>query len=269
MANNKYSQVTPEIMKLTELCYKNSNIDPSLYEKYDVKRGLRDLSGKGVVTGLTEISDIRSSYTDEDGNTVPSKGKLYYRGIDVEDIVRGSIEKNHFCYEETAYLLLFGQLPTWEQLKEFMELLAFYRTLPTNFVRDIILKAPSGNMMNTLARSVLTLYAYDEKGDDTSIPNVLRQSLQLIALFPCLSVWGYQAYSHYHGGKSLIIHTPKPELSTAENILRMLRPDKKYTHLEARILDVALVLHAEHGGGNNSTFTTHVVSSTGTDTYSG
>lgn len=268
MANNKYSQVTPEIMKLTELCYKNSNIDPSLYEKYDVKRGLRDLSGKGVVTGLTEISDIRSSYTDEDGNTVPSKGKLYYRGIDVEDIVRGSIEKNHFCYEETAYLLLFGQLPTWEQLKEFMELLAFYRILPTNFVRDIILKAPSGNMMNTLARSVLTLYAYDEKGDDTSIPNVLRQSLQLIALFPCLSVWGYQAYSHYHGGKSLIIHTPKPELSTAENILRMLRPDKKYTHLEARILDVALVLHAEHGGGNNSTFTTHVVSSTGTDTYS-
>jgi citrate synthase len=268
MTNNKYSQVTPEIMKLTELCYKNSNIDPSLYEKYDVKRGLRDLSGKGVVTGLTEISDIRSSYTDEDGNTVPSKGKLYYRGIDVEDIVRGSIEKNHFCYEETAYLLLFGQLPTWEQLKEFMELLAFYRTLPTNFVRDIILKAPSGNMMNTLARSVLTLYAYDEKGDDTSIPNVLRQSLQLIALFPCLSVWGYQAYSHYHGGKSLIIHTPKPELSTAENILRMLRPDKKYTHLEARILDVALVLHAEHGGGNNSTFTTHVVSSTGTDTYS-
>ena len=268
MANNKYSQVTPEIMKLTELCYKNSNIDPSLYEKYDVKRGLRDLSGKGVVTGLTEISDIRSSYTDEDGNTVPSKGKLYYRGIDVEDIVRGSIEKNHFCYEETAYLLLFGQLPTWEQLKEFMELLAFYRTLPTNFVRDIILKAPSGNMMNTLARSVLTLYAYDEKGDDTSIPNVLRQSLQLIALFPCLSVWGYQAYSHYHGGKSLIIHTPKPELSTAENILRMLRPDKKYTHLEARILDVALVLHAEHWGGNNSTFTTHVVSSTGTDTYS-
>ncbi len=268
MSNNKYSQITPEIMKLTELCYKNSNIDPSLYEKYDVKRGLRDLNGKGVVTGLTEISDIRSSYTDEDGNTIPSKGKLYYRGIDVEDLIRGSIEKNHFCYEETAYLLLFGQLPTREQLNEFMELLAFYRTLPTNFVRDIILKAPSANMMNTLARSVLTLYAYDEKGDDISIPNVLRQSLQLIALFPCLSVWGYQAYSHYHDGKSLIIHTPKPDLSTAENILRMLRPDKKYTPLEARILDVALVLHAEHGGGNNSTFTTHVVSSSGTDTYS-
>lgn len=268
MANNKYSQITPEITNLTKLCYRNSNIDPYLYEKYDVKRGLRDLTGKGVVTGLTEISDIKSSYTDEEGRSIPARGELYYRGIDVGEIVNGSLEKNHFCYEETAYLLLFGQLPTREELEEFIELLAFYRTLPTNFVRDIILKAPSGNMMNTLARSVLTLYAYDEKGDDVSIPNVLRQSLQLIALFPCLSVWGYQAYSHYHGGKSLIIHTPKPELSTAENILRMLRPDKQYTPLEARILDVALVLHAEHGGGNNSTFTTHVVSSSGTDTYS-
>lgn len=269
MAKNKYCEITPEILNLTELCYKNSNIDPSLYEKYDVKRGLRDLSGKGVVTGLTEISDIQSTTIDETtGESVPSKGKLYYRGIDVEDIVKGSIEKGYFCYEETAYLLLFGELPTRQQLKDFMELLAFYRTLPTNFVRDIILKAPSGNMMNTLARSVLTLYAYDEKGDDISIPNVLRQSIQLIALFPCLSVYGYQAYSHYHGGKSLIIHTPKPDLSTAENILRMLRPNKKYSPLEARILDVALVLHAEHGGGNNSTFTTHVVSSSGTDTYS-
>jgi citrate synthase len=180
MSNNKYSQITPEIMKLTELCYKNSNIDPSLYEKYDVKRGLRDLNGKGVVTGLTEISDIRSSYTDEDGNTIPSKGKLYYRGIDVEDLIRGSIEKNHFCYEETAYLLLFGQLPTREQLNEFMELLAFYRTLPTNFVRDIILKAPSANMMNTLARSVLTLYAYDEKGDDISIAKSLISKYLLV-----------------------------------------------------------------------------------------
>ena len=182
--------------------------------------------------------------------------------------MNGSIEKGYFCFEETAYLLLFGQLPTREELKEFTELLAYYRTLPTNFVRDIILKAPSANMMNTLARSVLTLYAYDDRADDISIPNVLRQCIQLIALFPCLSVYGYQAYSHYHDGKSLIIHTPKPELSTAENILRMLRPNKKYTPLEARILDVALVLHAEHGGGNNSTFTTHVVSSSGTDTYS-
>ncbi len=266
--NPSYSDVTPEILELTDLCYKNSNIDPSLYEKYDVKRGLRDLSGKGVVTGLTEISEIQSGTVDEDGNYIPGKGKLYYRGIDVEDIINGSIESGHFCYEETAYLLLFGELPTRKQLKEFTDMLAYYRTLPTNFVRDIILKAPSGNMMNTLARSVLTLYAYDERADDISIPNVLRQCIQLIALFPCLSVYGYQAYIHYHGGKSLIIHTPKPELSTAENILRMLRPDKKYTPLEARILDVALVLHAEHGGGNNSTFTTHVVSSSGTDTYS-
>lgn len=267
-SNPSYSDITPEILDLTDLCYKNTNIDPSLYEKYDVKRGLRDLSGKGVVTGLTEISEIQSGTVDENGNYIPGKGKLYYRGIDVEDIINGSIESGHFCYEETAYLLLFGELPTHEQLKEFMDMLAYYRTLPTNFVRDIILKAPSANMMNTLARSVLTLYAYDERADDISIPNVLRQCIQLIALFPCLSVYGYQAYSHYHGGKSLIIHTPKPELSTAENILRMLRPDKKYTPLEARILDVALVLHAEHGGGNNSTFTTHVVSSSGTDTYS-
>ncbi|NLN41456.1 MAG: citrate/2-methylcitrate synthase [Clostridiales bacterium] len=266
--NPSYSDITPEILQLTELCYENSNIDTSLYEKYDVKRGLRDLSGKGVVTGLTEISEIQSGTEDEDGNYIPGKGKLYYRGIDVEDIINGSIESGHYCYEETAYLLLFGQLPTREQLNEFTKMLAYYRTLPTNFVRDIILKAPSGNMMNTLARSVLTLYAYDDRADDISIPNVLRQCIQLIALFPCLSVYGYQAYSHYHGGKSLIIHTPKPELSTAENILRMLRPNKKYTPLEARILDVALVLHAEHGGGNNSTFTTHVVSSSGTDTYS-
>ncbi len=268
MANNPYSAITPKIIDLTELCYKNSNIDPKLYEKYDVKRGLRDLSGKGVVTGLTEISEVKSNTINEEGKVVPCRGELYYRGVNVKDLVNGSIEQGYFCYEETAYLLLFGQLPTREQLDEFKELLAYYRTLPTNFVRDIILKAPSGNMMNTLARSVLTLYAYDEKGDDISIPNVLRQSLQLIALFPCLSVYGYQAYSHYHGGNSLIIHTPRPDLSTAENILRMLRPNKKYSPLEARILDVALVLHAEHGGGNNSTFTTHVVSSSGTDTYS-
>jgi len=268
MSNPRYSDITPDIINLSELCYSNSNIDPVLYEKHDVKRGLRDVNGKGVVTGLTEISEIQSSSTDETGKNVPGQGELYYRGVNVEDLVNGSIEKGYFCFEETAYLLLFGQLPTREELKEFTELLAYYRTLPTNFVRDIILKAPSANMMNTLARSVLTLYAYDDRADDISIPNVLRQCIQLIALFPCLSVYGYQAYSHYHDGKSLIIHTPKPELSTAENILRMLRPNKKYTPLEARILDVALVLHAEHGGGNNSTFTTHVVSSSGTDTYS-
>ena len=268
MKINEYSQITPEIMNLSDLCLKNSNIDPELYIKYDVKRGLRDVSGKGVLTGLTEISEVQPDSTDESGNPIHGHGRLFYRGIDVEDIVNGSMEDNFFCYEETAYLLLFGQLPTKEQLNQFIKILAFYRTLPPNFVRDVVLKAPSANMMNTLARSVLTLYSYDTNSEDVSIPNVLRQSLQLIALFPCLAVYAYQAYSHYIEGKSLIIHRPRPELSTAENILRILRPDKQYTPLEARILDAALVLHAEHGGGNNSTFTTHVVTSTGTDTYS-
>lgn len=268
MPDTDYSDITPEIISLTGLCYKNSTIDSSLYEKYDVKRGLRDISGEGVLTGLTEISEIQSNAVNENGEKAPCQGKLFYQGIDVEAIVKGSVKKEYFCFEETVYLLLFGQLPNREELDGFMSLLAHYRALPTSFVRDIIMKAPSKDMMNTLARSVLTLYSYDEKADDISIPNVLRQSLQLIALFPCLSVYGYQAYSHYHDGKSLFIHTPLPELSTAENILYMLRPNKKYTALEARILDVALVLHAEHGGGNNSTFTTHVVSSSGTDTYS-
>jgi len=263
-----YSDITPQILNLTELCYKNSSIDPSLYEKYDVKRGLRDINGKGVVTGLTEISEIVSDTIDETGKSIPCRGKLYYRGYDIEEIVKGSIEKGYLCYEEVVYLLLFSELPTSQQLEEFKKLLAYYRTLPTSFVRDIIMKAPSKDMMNTLARSVLTLYSYDDNADDISIPNVLRQSLQLIALFPCLSVYGYQAYRHYHDGQSLFIHTPRPDLSTAENILHLLRPDSKYTELEARILDIALVLHAEHGGGNNSTFTTHVVTSSGTDTYS-
>ena len=229
MKNNKYSEITPEIMNLTELCLENSNIDPSLYGKYDVKRGLRDINGKGVLTGLTEISEVQPDSTDEFGNPIHGYGRLFYRGIDVEDIVNGSMEGDFFCYEETVYLLLFGQLPTREQLNQFVEILAYYRTLPTNFVRDIILKAPSKNMMNTLARSVLTLYSYDTNAEDISIPNVLRQSLQLIALFPCLAVYAYQAYKHYKEGKSLFIHRPKPELSTAENILRMLRPDKQYT----------------------------------------
>lgn len=268
MKISEYSEITPEIINLSDLCVKNSNIDPSLYAKYNVKRGLRDINGKGVLTGLTEISEVQSNSEDESGNVVEGHGRLFYRGIDVEDIIAGSKEDSFFCYEETAYLLLFGQLPNKEQLKQFIEILAHYRTLPTNFVRDIILKAPSANMMNTLARSVLTLYSYDTNAEDVSVPNVLRQSLQLIALFPCLSVYGYQAYKHYREGKSLFIHRPRPELSTAENILLMLRPNKQYTPLEARILDVALVLHAEHGGGNNSTFTTHVVTSSGTDTYS-
>jgi citrate synthase len=268
MAEVRYSDITPKIMNLSELCLKNSPLDPALFEKYEVKRGLRDLNGKGVLTGLTEISEIVSDSVDEEGRSIPCRGKLYYRGYDIEEIVKGSITKGYSGFEEIVYLLLFSELPARAQLEDFKELLAHYRTLPTSFVRDIIMKAPSKDMMNTLARSVLTLYSYDENADDISIPNVLRQSLQLIALFPCLSVYGYQAYSHYHDGQSLFIHTPKAELSTAENILHLLRPDSKYTELEARILDIALILHAEHGGGNNSTFTTHVVSSSGTDTYS-
>ena len=262
-----YSAITPEIKALSEQCKQNGSIDPALYTKYDVKRGLRDLNGNGVLTGLTEVSEIMA-FKVVDGVKTPCDGKLYYRGVDVEDIVKGFIKEKRFGFEETVYLLLFGKLPTKGELDEFTKLLAFYRSLPTNFVRDIIMKAPSADMMNTLARSVLTLYSYDSRANDNSIDNVLRQSLQLIALFPMLSVYGYQAYNHYVKDGSLYIHNPQPELSTAENILYTLRPDSKYTELEARILDLALVLHAEHGGGNNSTFTTHVVTSSGTDTYS-
>lgn len=265
--DNKFSEITPELLGLTEFCRKNDYINPELYARYEVKRGLRDINGKGVMAGLTEISEVLS-YTVVDGQMIPCEGKLFYRGIDIEKIVGGFIKEKRFGFEEITYLLLFGELPKTEELQSFKELLAHYRTLPTSFVRDIIMKAPSNDMMNTLARSVLTLYSYDTKANNTDVPNVLRQSLQLIALFPLLSVYGYQAYRHYHDGQSLFIHTPQPELSTAENILYMLRPDSKYTELEARILDVALVLHAEHGGGNNSTFTTHLVSSSGTDTYS-
>lgn len=258
----------PQIPDMAELCKENFKIPPELYGKYEVKRGLRDISGQGVLTGLTEVSEIRS-YTLVDRDLVPIEGKLYYRGVDIEEIVGGFIKEKRFGYEETIYLLLFGKLPTKEQLGDLNALLSHYREeLPTGFVRDIILKAPSPDMMNTLARSVLTLYSYDSKADDVSVDNVLRQCLQLIALFPMLSVYGYQAYSHYNNGNSLFIHTPAAGLSTAENILHLLRPDSKYTELEAKILDIALVLHAEHGGGNNSTFTTHVVSSSGTDTYS-
>lgn len=264
---NSFSEITPEIINLKNICEKNSSIEPHLYTKYEVNRGLRDVNGKGVLTGLTEISEIQAKEV-IDGKSVPCDGKLYYRGIDIEDLVAGFVKEKRFGFEEATYLLLLGELPNKEELEKFNKILANYRSLPTSFVRDIIMKAPSFDMMNTLARSVLTLYSYDDHADDTSIENVLRQSLQLIALFPLLSVYGYQAYDHYYNENSLIIHTPQPELSTAENILYMLRPDSKYTELEARILDLALVLHAEHGGGNNSTFTTHVVSSSGTDTYS-
>ena len=267
-ANHEFFEITPEILELTDLCKAHSTIDTSLYAKYDVKRGLRDINGKGVLTGLTEISDIISSKV-VDGKTVPCEGKLYYRGIDVEELVAGFLRENRFGFGETIYLLLFGELPNVQQLDEFKQIMNKYRTLPTNFVRDIIMKAPTSDMMNTLARSVLTLYAYDEKGNDTSLPNVLRQCIELIALFPQLAVYGYQAYyRELHPSNSFFIHAPQPELSIAENILYMLRLDHKYSDLEARILDLALVLHAEHGGGNNSSFTTHVVASSGTDTYS-
>ena len=264
---NTYSEITPEILNLAKRCASIDRIDEELYRKYEVKRGLRDISGKGVLAGLTDISEI-ISYTIEDNDMIPCEGRLFYRGYNIQDLVGGLIRDKRFGYEEIAYLLLSGSLPDEKELADFSRLIGEYRTLPTSFVRDIILKAPSQDMMNTLARSVLTLYAYDNRADDTSLPNVLRQCIQLIALFPILSVYGYQAYSHYHDGNSLFIHPPVPGLSTAENILHILRPDSKYTELEARILDLVLILHMEHGGGNNSTFTTHVVTSSGTDTYS-
>ena len=267
MTTNNFCELTPEIMELSKKCSEAATIDPELYGKYDVKRGLRDLNGKGVLVGLTEISDVCSTKI-VDGKSVPADGSLYYRGYNVEDIIKGIDKSSHFGFEECTYLLLFGKLPTKEELQSFCALLSEYRTLPTSFVRDIIMKAPSKDMMNTLARSVLTLYSYDDRADDITLPNVLRQCLQLISLFPLLSVYGYQAYNHYHDGASLFIHAPQPEQSTAETILHVLRPDSKYTPLEAKLLDIALILHMEHGGGNNSTFTTHLVSSSGTDTYS-
>lgn len=259
--------VSPQIEELASLCLENSRIDSELYTKYNVQRGLRDLQGRGVLAGLTNISTIISS-REENGTTVPCDGILRYRGIDVQDIVRGFVSEHRMGFEETAYLLLFGRLPSAEELQEFCSLLGAGRTLPTNFVRDVVMKAPTKDMMNTLARSVLTLSSYDDAASDLSLPNVLRQCLMLISVFPLLSVYSYHAYNHYECGGSMYIHFPDERLSTAENILRMLRPDTHYTELEARVLDLALVLHMEHGGGNNSSFTTHVVTSSGTDTYS-
>lgn len=264
---NIFSEITPEIKELEKICEANSSIDPKLYIEHKVNRGLRDINGKGVLTGLTEISEVNGK-REVNGETIEIEGEIFYRGIPIEKLVDGAIRGNYSCFEETTYLLLFGKLPSEEELKEFDKILKEKRTLPSNFVRDVIMKAPSKDMMNTLSRAVLTLYSYDDKADDTSIPNVLRQSLNLISEFPMLAVYSYQAYNHSINGGSLYIHAPANELSTAENILHMLRPDKKYTELEAKILDIALVLHMEHGGGNNSTFTTHVVTSSGTDTYS-
>lgn len=239
-----------------------------MYTKHDVKRGLRDIDGNGVVAGLTEVSCIKAKTKDADGNDIPCEGQLYYRGINVRDLVKGFVSDGRPGFEETVFLLLFSKLPTSDELNRFCEQLSFYRSLPPSFVRDMILKAPGKDMMNILSRSVLALYAYDDNPDDISTANILRQCLQLIAEFPLLAVYSYHSYQHYHKGQSLFIHHPKKELNTAENLLYILREDGQYTPLEAELLDLALVLHAEHGGGNNSTFTTHVVTSSGTDTYS-
>ena len=261
--SEEYNRILDE---LTGYCTESGKIDQNLYVNYDVKRGLRDSTGKGVLTGLTEISDV-IGYDVIDGERVPTDGRLYYQGYNVEDLERG-FHGSKFGFEETMYLLLFGKLPNEQQFKRFVEMMESYRELPRKFTRDVILKAPSKNMMNVLQRCVLTLYSYDDNPDDISIENVLRQCMELIAQFPVIAAYGYQGYKHYFHDMSLVIHNPKPGLSTAENFLRLIRSDKKYTELEAQVLDICLVIHAEHGGGNNSTFTTHVVSSTGTDTYS-
>lgn len=244
-----------------------SGIDPKLYDEFGVKRGLRDKSGKGVLAGLTGISEIVASEI-VDGVSKPCDGRLWYRGYDIIDLVKGATGDRRYGFEEIAYLLLFAKLPNASELEGFCRVMADSRTLPTNFVRDVVMKAPSRDMMNTLSRSVLTLACYDGNVDDLSLSNVLRQCLMLISVLPMLAVYGYHSYNHYENDDSLYIHRPDDTLSTAENLLRMLRPDKQYSQLEARVLDLALILHMEHGGGNNSTFTTHVVSSAGSDTYS-
>lgn len=254
------------VKRYTERISMTGNIDQSLYKKYDVKRGLRDSDGRGVLTGLTEISDV-SGFREKNGKRTPIDGELYYQGYNVKELVEGFKGSKH-GFEETIFLLLFGELPTETELNEFMKIMGRLRPLPENFNRDVILKTPSRNIMNVLERCVLTLYSYDDNPDDISLRHVLAQSLSLIARFPVISAYGYQSYRHRFMDSSLVIHRPKPELSTAENILRLLRPDPSFTDLEAQVLDICLVVHAEHGGGNNSTFTTHVISTTGTDTYS-
>lgn len=251
------------------LSKKNNQIASDLYKKYEVKQGLRDEQGKGVVAGLTTISTV---YPEKvvNGEVVPGAGELRYRGIAIDELVDGFVLEERFGFEETAYLLLFGELPTEEELLDFQQLISSHRTLPTNFVRDVIMKAPSADIMNSLSRSVLTLASYDEASDDVSLENVLNQSLMLIGVFPLLAIYAYHAYNHYNKEESMYIHLPNADdnLSTAETLLMMLRPDRQYTKQEAQTLDMALILHMEHGGGNNSTFTTRVVTSSGTDTYS-
>ena len=263
-----YSEITPYIKELAEKSCKNNNIQQDMYIEHNVKRGLRDLDGKGVVAGLTEVSCINSRKIDENGNEVPCQGELYYRGVNIFDLVGGFSKDGQPGFEETAYLLLFSTLPNKQELNDFCEHLSIYRSLPPSFVRDMLLIAPGKDIMNILSRCVLALYAYDENPDDISVANVLRQSMQLISQFPMLAVYAYHSYQHYHNGQSLFIHYPKKEYNTAENLLYILREDGNFSPLEAKLLDLALVLHAEHGGGNNSTFTTQVVTSSGTDTYS-
>lgn len=249
-----------------QLCRQADHLEPEMFDKYEVQRGLRDKNGNGVVTGLTNISRIEA-FKMVDGVKTPCEGKLWYRGYDCIDLVKG-FRNTGFGFEEVAYLLLFGELPDANQLKQFRDILAANRRLPTNFTRDVIMKAPSNDIMNSLTRSVLTLASYDDNCSDTSIENVLRQCMSLIGVFPMLAVYAYHAYNHYQNDDSMYIHRPSEELSAAENLLMMLRPDREYTELEAKVLDIALVLHMEHGGGNNSTFTTRVVTSSGSDTYS-
>lgn len=251
----------------SDICLSDERIDLELYEKYDVKRGLRDKNGNGVVAGLTKVSKIEANKV-VDGVKVPCEGKLFYRGYNIYDLIGGVVRENRYGFEEIAYLLLFGELPNADQLTKFKESLAFSRTLPTNFVRDVVMKAPTKDMMISLSKSILTLASYDEKAWDITVPNVLRQCMMLISVMPMLAVYGYHAYNHYERDGSMYIHRPDENLSTAENLLRLLRPDMKYSQVEAHVLDLALILHMEHGGGNNSTFTTHVVTSSGTDTYS-
>lgn len=252
--------------KQADMCIDNDSIPKALYTDYGVKKGLRDENGQGVLTGLTNISSVRA-FDVIDGEKVPCDGELLYRGYDVTKLVKGAGDKR-FIFEESAYLLLFGELPDATQLEEFRHIIANCMELPTNFTRDVIMKAPSADIMNSMTRSILTLASYDDRKDDLSIENVLRQSIQLISTFPMLAVYGYHAYNHYERNDSMYIHRPDKELSLAENFLRMLRPDMKYTPLETHVLDIALLLHMEHGGGNNSSFTTRVVTSSGSDTYS-
>ena len=260
-------ELEQKLAHYSESARASSIVDSSLYTKYEVKRGLRDISGKGVLAGLTEISEVMA-YRIEEGDLIPCEGRLFYRGYDIRDLVNGFLEDKRFGFEEICYLLIMGHLPTKEEYTEFRQVLGSLMTLPDEFLRNTIMNAPGQDMMNQLATSILTLYTYDPNPEDISIPNVLRQCLQLIAQFPSLMVYGFQSYAYYYNKQSLIIHTPEPELSIAQNILHMLRPDSSFTELEAKILDLALALHAEHGGGNNSTFTNHVVTSSGTDTYS-